>query len=187
MKKVLIVAGSPRKNGNGDAMAAAVERGVLAAGGTAETFVIRDKKVNGCVGCGACRKLGRDCVQQDDYAPIPAKIREYDALVILAPVYFSHVNAQTKAFIDRTYCVPWGENGFGEKSADKKIGVVLTFGSAPLDAMGALAAQVAGYYGVRGIKQYKSVLARGCAALDTCANNEEYLAAAEELGRWLAE
>jgi len=188
MKKVLIVVGSPRREGNGDAMAQSIEKAVAASGGEAVKFVLRDKKVNGCVGCGGCRAPGaKGCVQKDDYAPIPDMIREYDALIILAPVYFSHVNAQTKAFIDRTYCVPWGENGFGENSRDKKIGIVLSFGSAPMDQMQALAEQVAGGYGARGIKKLKTVLVRECMPLDKCANTPEYLAMAEELGRWAAE
>ena len=65
-KKVLIVSASPRKGGNSDLLCDQFLQGAKEAGNEAEKIFLRDKKINYCMGCGACQSNGGKCVQMDD-------------------------------------------------------------------------------------------------------------------------
>lgn len=65
-KHVLVLVGSPRKHGNTDRLADAFIRGTQEAGHQVEKINLRDRTVNGCLGCGACQRNGGTCVQKDD-------------------------------------------------------------------------------------------------------------------------
>lgn len=57
-KNVLILSGSPRKGGNSDTLCNQFMKGAQEAGNEVEKIFLRDKKVNYCVGCGACFNQG---------------------------------------------------------------------------------------------------------------------------------
>ena len=67
--KVLLVNGSPRKNGNTHLALAEVAQTLEAEGIETEIFWIGNKPVRGCAACFQCRKrsLGR-CIFDDDIA-----------------------------------------------------------------------------------------------------------------------
>lgn len=99
--KVLLVNGSPRPEGCTftalSEMAAQFEK----LGIETEIFQIGKKPVYGCVGCRACRKLGR-CVFNDDPAnELAAKMAEADGIVVGSPVYFAGPNGSLCALLDR--------------------------------------------------------------------------------------
>ena len=73
-KKILILEGSPRKNGNTDLMAQEFAVGATEAGHKVEKIYIKDKTIKGCLGCGACQRNGGSCVQKDDMTEIYEKI-----------------------------------------------------------------------------------------------------------------
>ena len=70
-KKIVILNGSPRKNGNTASLTAAFKRGAEEAGHTVMEFFPAHMKINGCLGCW---KGGKDaahpCVQRDDMEKI---------------------------------------------------------------------------------------------------------------------
>ena len=67
-----------------------------------EVIVVRDYKIEPCMGCNACfKRAGNTCVQNDDMAYIYDKMKKTDMLVIASPVYFYGLSAQLKAVIDR--------------------------------------------------------------------------------------
>jgi multimeric flavodoxin WrbA/SAM-dependent methyltransferase len=101
-KKVLVISGSPRRGGNTDILSDEFIRGAEEAGHETEEIFIRDKKVNGCLGCLACQKNAGVCIQKDDMDEIGAKMLEAAAVVLAAPVYFNTFNAQMKTVLDRT-------------------------------------------------------------------------------------
>ena len=103
MKKVLILEGSPRLNGNSCILSDEFARGVEDAGYSVEKIAIARKKVAGCLGCNACYRNGGVCVQKDDMAEIREKMLEADVIVLASPSYFYSMTAQLKAVIDRTY------------------------------------------------------------------------------------
>lgn len=104
-KNVLILHGSPRKNGNTALLSEAFERGALEAGHKVRRIFIRSKKIQGCLGCGACQRNGGNCVQKDDMTEIYKAMLEADVIVFASPVYFYTWTAQMKTVIDRTFAV----------------------------------------------------------------------------------
>ncbi len=100
-KKVLILAGSPRKGGNSDTLCVAFQKGAQEAGHEVEIIRVADKNIHYCIGCGTCHKTGK-CVFQDDVPAILEKMVAADVLVLATPVYFYSMSAQLKTLIDRT-------------------------------------------------------------------------------------
>lgn len=100
-KKVLILSGSPRKNGNSDLLCDEFMKGATEAGHEVEKIRVAEKKIGFCMGCYACAGTGI-CAIKDDMAEIMEKIIAADVLVLASPVYFYSIDAQLKALIDRT-------------------------------------------------------------------------------------
>ena len=103
MKKVLILEGSPRRNGNSAILSEEFARGAAEAGCSVEKVRITGKKIAGCLGCNACYRNGGACVQKDDMVEIREKMLAADIIVLVSPIYFYSMTAQMKAVIDRTY------------------------------------------------------------------------------------
>lgn len=103
MKKVLILEGSPRPNGNSCILSDEFARGAEEAGCSVEKVLVARKKLSGCLGCNACYRNGGVCVQKDDMEEIRAKMLEADVIVLASPIYFYSMTAQMKTLIDRTY------------------------------------------------------------------------------------
>ena len=97
---LLIVLGSPRKNGNSETLAKSVADGFTATGGTVSSLRLNDMTIRGCQACGGCAKTGK-CVLKDDMTAIYDQIDATDRLLIVSPVYFYALSAQTKLFGDR--------------------------------------------------------------------------------------
>lgn len=100
MKKVIGIAGSPRRNGNSERALDSVLKGVEMAGNYVEKIVICDMKVSPCNSCGGCHANGI-CVIDDDMQKMYPKFIEADGVIVASPLYFMGVSAQLKAFIDR--------------------------------------------------------------------------------------
>lgn len=101
MKKVLILSGSPRKNGNSDLLCNEFMRGAVDSGNQVEKIRVVEKKIGFCLGCYACNDSGK-CAIEDDMAEVLQKIIDADVIVLASPVYFYSIDAQLKAVIDRT-------------------------------------------------------------------------------------
>lgn len=101
-KKVLILSGSPRKNGNSDILCDEFAKGASEAGNIVEKIRVADKKITPCSACYHCKNNNGKCIHNDDMAEILQKIIDTDVLVLASPVYFYSINAQLKAVIDRT-------------------------------------------------------------------------------------
>ncbi len=100
-KRILILSGSPRKNGNSAALCQAFARGATENGHQVETVYLRDLKIGYCRACYHCQKSGGICVIKDDMSEILKKIHAADVIVMASPVYFYSINAQMKTLIDR--------------------------------------------------------------------------------------
>ena len=101
MKKVLILEGSPRRNGSSAILSEEFARGAEEAGCSVEKIRVCGKKIGGCLGCNACYRNGGECVQKDDMAEIREKMLAADVIVLVSPIYFYSMTAQMKAVIDR--------------------------------------------------------------------------------------
>lgn len=100
-KKVLVIAGSPRKGGNSDTLCDAFIQGAVDAGHETEKIYVQDLNLAPCRACYACRGTGT-CIYKDGMAEIMQKMVDADVLVLATPVYFYSMSGQMKVFIDRT-------------------------------------------------------------------------------------
>ena len=102
-ENVLIISGSPRKNGNSEMLCDAFAAGAAAAGKNVEKISLAGKKLGFCTACYACHTGG--CPQKDDAPAIIQKMLTADVIVLATPVYFFTMCAQLKALIDRSVMV----------------------------------------------------------------------------------
>ncbi|MBR5949565.1 MAG: flavodoxin family protein [Clostridia bacterium] len=102
MKKVLLINGSPHKDGCTAEALAEMMRVFEGAGVTCELIQIGSMAIRGCVCCDSCYKTGK-CVFNDEVNEIAPKFEEADALVIGSPVYFASPNGTLLSFLDRLF------------------------------------------------------------------------------------
>ncbi len=101
--KVLLLNGSPNKNGCTYTALSIVAKELNSQGVETEIVWLGKDAIRGCDGCRACKKLGR-CVYGDD--PVNAigeKIKAADGYVFGAPVHYSSPNGATIAAMDRLF------------------------------------------------------------------------------------
>ncbi len=125
-KKVLLICGSPRKNGNTTLLCDAFIEGAKEKGCDVEKVFIIEKNINGCIGCIACQTNGGNCVQNDDMQEVYKKMLEADVVVLVSPVYFYTWTSQMKTVIDRTFAV--------EKLLKNKTFYLISAGAAPKES-----------------------------------------------------
>lgn len=99
-KKLLAIAGSPRKGGNTDLLLEEAIRASHQAGVDALLLRVSKLKLSPCTACGTCWKSG-ECVQQDDMQTVYTHLLDSHYIVIASPLYFMGVSSQLKALIDR--------------------------------------------------------------------------------------
>lgn len=100
--KVLIINGSPRKDGN-CSIAINEMVGVFEKEGIeTEVISLGNKAVRGCIACGACAKIGK-CAFDDAVNEIAPKFEKADGLVVASPVYYASANATLIACLDRLF------------------------------------------------------------------------------------
>lgn len=103
-KSILIVTGSPRKNGNSDTLARRVREGAEAQGAQVKLLALRDYVITGCVGCEKCR-ADKTCTRlMDGMQLIYPEVERAAGLILCCPAHNYNVTVPMKAFIDRLYC-----------------------------------------------------------------------------------
>ena len=120
-KKIVVITGSPRKNGNSFAMTDAFIPAAEAKGHTVTRFDAALKKVGGCRACETCFKTGKACSFDDDFNAVAPAILEADAVVFTMPVYWYSIPAQIKGVIDRLFSFVVG----GKDIAGKECGMIV--------------------------------------------------------------
>ena len=113
MKKVLLINGSPHKNGTTFRALNEVANELNANGIETEIVCIGNKSIVGCDVCGACSKLGK-CVKDDLANEIIDKINESDGLIVGSPVYYASLNGSLKSLLDRVF---FAKKSFANKPA----------------------------------------------------------------------
>jgi len=104
-RSIVVLSGSPRKDGNTVRLTEAFIDGAQAAGKEVALFSVAGLQIGGCRGCGHCFKHHGVCIQKDDMPPILDALRMADVLVLASPVYFFSVTAQIKLAIDRLFAL----------------------------------------------------------------------------------
>ena len=119
-KKIVVITGSPRKNGNSFAMTDAFIKTAEAKGHIITRFDAALKKVGGCRACETCFSTGKACTFDDDFNTIAPAILEADVIVFAMPVYWYSIPAQIKGVIDRIFSMVVG----GKDIAGKECALI---------------------------------------------------------------
>jgi multimeric flavodoxin WrbA len=130
---ILIVSGSPKKDGNTAALIDWFTQGAVSQGASVEAFHIASLKFRavGCTSCRACQKMTKfGCVIQDDVQPILLKMLEVDVIVMATPCYFYAMSAQTKSVMDRMFSLYKWDNDADTVAAPLKGKILAVMASA---------------------------------------------------------
>ncbi len=100
--KVLILNGSPRKNGNTSIAVNELVKTFEECGINTEVVQIGGKDIRGCAACGSCFEKGK-CVFDDVVNELAPKFEEADGLIAASPVYYASANATLIACLDRLF------------------------------------------------------------------------------------
>lgn len=98
--KIVVLEGSPNKNGSSNLLADCFKQGAEEAGHTVEIIDAAHADIHPCTGCIHCGYEG-PCVQKDEIDRIRSKILEADMMVFATPLYYYGMSAQLKILIDR--------------------------------------------------------------------------------------
>lgn len=118
--KVVGIVGSPREGSNTEILVRKVLEGASSRSAEIELFKINEMNIRGCQGCFHCQEHG-ECKEKDDMQKIYSSLKEAEALVLGTPIYWSHVTAQTKSFIDRLFAMTNVFRGESELKGKKLI------------------------------------------------------------------
>lgn len=100
--KVLMLNGSPRKDGNTSIALKEMEKIFLNEGFEVEYVQVGNKAIRGCVACYSCKKTGK-CAFGDAVNELAPKFEAADGVVIGSPVYYASANATLIALLDRLF------------------------------------------------------------------------------------
>jgi len=117
---IVVITGSPRKNGNSFAMTDAFVKRAAELGHTVRRFDAAFMKIAGCRACETCYTTGKACSFDDDFNTIAPAVLEADAVVYTMPVYWYSIPAQIKGVIDRIFSLVVG----GKSVAGKKCALI---------------------------------------------------------------
>lgn len=109
-KKIVILNGSPRKNGNTSALVREFSKGAKSAGNTVTEFFLGSMDIHGCKGCfGGHSSRECPCVQRDDMDKIYPAVRESDVVVLATPLYYWNMSGQLRTAVDRLFALEEGD------------------------------------------------------------------------------
>ena len=100
--KVLLLNGSPRKNGCTYTALCEVQKTLLECQIESDIFQIGTDSITGCRACGACAKIQK-CVIDDKVNKFVDMAVDYDGFVFGAPVYYASINGTASSFLDRAF------------------------------------------------------------------------------------
>lgn len=114
--KVLMINGSPHKNGCTNAALCVIAETLSAEGIDSEIVHIGSSRISGCIGCGHCRKSGTHrCVFGDDMVnEVIDKLEKADGLIVGTPVYYASPNGTLVSLLDRVF---YAHGGYPHKPA----------------------------------------------------------------------
>lgn len=130
-QSLLVLVGSPRRDGNSALLAEAVRKGAEDEGARVKVRFIDDYLTSFLKDCRTCRGPDGECGIADDFRKLFFEdFLTATGVVFCSPIYWYGLSAQTKAFFDRTFCYyaasyPDSENVI-EAMTRKRIGLVLS-------------------------------------------------------------
>lgn len=113
-KKIMILNGGPRPNGNTVKLIDVFTEGAKSAGNEVKNFYLNGMDIHNCIGClGAGKDSKSPCTQKDDMEQIYAEYEKADVIVFASPLYFWMITGTLKTVADRLYaeleCLGYGK------------------------------------------------------------------------------
>ncbi len=102
--KVILVNGSPKANGCTYTALEEVAKALGNNGIETEIFHVGTEPIRGCMGCGACKKLGK-CMYDDSVNAFLEKVKDADGFVFGSPVHYAAASGVLTSFLDRAFYV----------------------------------------------------------------------------------
>lgn len=182
MSKITAIIGSPRKNGNCEAIVGKMIEAAEAAGNTVEVFRMNQIPAKGCQACMGCKKKSGMCIVKDELTPVLESVKNADSLILATPDYFGQPTAQFRIFQDRTY--GFIDGTFRCTFAPKKF-VTVTTCATGYDGALKITADIEGV--MQNFFKCESMgsITYSEAQNGPAADNAEVMAKAEELGKKL--
>ena len=100
--KILLINGSPKKEGNTFIALSEVQKSLKSEGIDTEMIHVGHKDIHGCIACQKCREMGK-CVFNDMVNEVAEKFKEADGIVVGSPVYYASPNGTLLSFLDRLF------------------------------------------------------------------------------------
>lgn len=114
--KIVVLTGSPRRNGNTNHLAGQFIKGAEEAGHEVYRFDCAQRKVSPCIACNRCGMNGQ-CIFSDDFEELRSHLVVADMVVFATPMYYFGFSSQLKAVIDRFYALNGQIKGNVKQSA----------------------------------------------------------------------
>lgn len=165
--KIVVLTGSPHKNGTSNTLAREFIRGAEEAGHEVLRFDTAFLKIHPCTGCDHCGMNG-PCAFNDDMPKVLDAILDSDMLVFVTPIYYFGFSAQIKSAIDRFYsrngqiqrkhlksafiATAWNNDNQVMQGVEKHIEILIDYLN--LDNVGMILAKGYGYTGASTEKHY---------------------------------
>lgn len=176
--KILILTGSPRKNGNSNTLADNFIKGATEAGHEVARFDAAQKDVHPCIACNSCGMNG-PCVFKDDFEFVRKHIADADTVVFATPMYYFGFSAQLKTVIDRFYAIN------GQIHRPKKAVLLMTYAETSAAAAEPIKSHYDALLNYLGWEDAGQVIVPGVWPAGA-VNGTEYAERAYELGKSLA-
>lgn len=119
---IVILNGSPRKQGNTKAVIEALTQGINPNQHNIEVINTNALNISGCLACNYCKNGDHQCIHKDDTNPVIEKIVQGDLLIFATPVYWWGISAQLKLVVDKFYAKQ-------PQLKDKKYGIIAIGGA----------------------------------------------------------
>lgn len=165
--KIVILTGSPHKEGTSNTLVDAFIKGTKENKHEITRFDIPFLNVHPCIGCDHCGMNG-PCAWNDDMSKILDTILKSDMIVFATPIYYFGFSAQIKSAIDRFYsrnsqiqrkhlksvfiATAWNDDNHVMKGIEKHIEILIDYLN--LDNIGMILAKGYGYKGALLEKKY---------------------------------
>ena len=101
--KVLIINGSPRKNGNTALALAEMQKIFESAGIEVDYIQVGHLNIRGCTACALCHNGRENCVIDDIVNELSPRFEACDGMVVASPVYYASANSTLIALLDRLF------------------------------------------------------------------------------------
>ncbi len=100
--KVILINGSPREKGCTYTALSEIESTLIKNGIETEIFQLGNKPIQGCIGCGSCKKTGQ-CFNTDKVAEFLEKAESANGFIFGSPVHYAAASGSLTSFMDRAF------------------------------------------------------------------------------------